>query len=139
MLSILNCLGPPAAPIIVSPVQFTCDDNQQSRLVNVSWEPPSDTNCTNCTVLSTTTVYASHQLVCNGETTIAVELNCSETYNISCITTDKCGQQSDKATVEFTLSDQATVEITLATTGMYCTPAYVAVPCRMNIIQECNY
>ena len=107
-----NCLGPPAAPTIVSPVQLSCDGNQLSRLFSISWEAPSDTNCTHCTVLSTTTGYTSHQVVCDGGTAVSVELNCSETYNISFTTVNKCGQRSNITPVE----------ITLSINGMYCTP-----------------
>ena len=91
---------------------MTCDANQLSLLVGVSWEAPSDTNCTHCTVLSTATGYTSHQLVCDGGTAVSVKLNCSETYNISFTTVNKCGQRSNTTTVE----------IILSINGMDCTP-----------------
>jgi len=54
--------------------------------------------------------------VCDGGTAVSVELNCSETYNISFTTVNKCGQRSNITPVEITLSingttTQATTEV----------------------------
>ena len=106
VLFILNCSGPPAAPTNISGVQsLTCGADQMSLLVNVSWETLPDGDCTNLTV-STRTGYKS-RLVCN-ENTVAIELNCSETYNMALTAVNRCGK-----------SDQTAVEITLSVTGMY--------------------
>ena len=106
ILFILNCLGPPAAPALEQTFQemasLTCDADQESLVVNLSWEVPSDANCTSCTVISMTTGQTRNQLVCN-RTTVAFELNCSETYNISLTAVNDCGLQSDQTSVEITL------------------------------------
>ena len=83
---------------------LTCDADQESLVVNLSWEVhvPSDANCTSCTVISMTTGQTRNQLVCN-RTTVAFELNCSETYNISLTAVNDCGLQSDQTSVEITL------------------------------------
>jgi len=107
VLFFLNCSGPPAAPTNISGVQsLTCGADQMSLLVNVSWETLPDGDRTNLTI-STRTGYTS-RLVCNEKNTVAIELNCSETYAMALTAVNRCGK-----------SDQIAVEITLSVTGMY--------------------